>query len=192
MRHRLIISFFVCVAALASLPGIAQPARIVASAQAPPELRGEIMRETVDPCLGLHWQWIADPAHPEWPYHLVLADATVAHLPAVSASAALSPRAALPASAPIATPVRVIRAGDLIIVNQQTGTVNARLQALALDSAAAGRPLRVRLTVSGDRSLGMNSLLSSSGPVITVTAQAPGEALWSITPVRSTVEEQSR
>lgn len=176
MRHRLATLLFVCGVAFLSLPCTAQPPRIVASAQAPPGLRGEVLRETVDPCLGMHWQWIADPAHPGWPYHLVMVGSTFP-----SASTASVVTASHTASEPVqaVAAARVIRAGDLITVRQQSGAISARLQALALGSAMAGHPLRVRLTISGDRSLGMNSLLSSTGPVITVLAQGPGEAVWS-------------
>jgi hypothetical protein len=176
MRYRLSSLILVCVSALAALQGEAQRARIIASAQASPEARGEVLKEMVDPCLGLRWQWVADPAHPDWPYHLILAGGS-------SASSSAAPHASASPRVPVQS--FVIRAGDLITVHQQTDTVNARLQALALDSAAPGRSLRARLIVNGDRSLGVNSLLGSSGPIITVTASASGEAVWSI--VRQTI-----
>lgn len=160
----------------------------IETAEGPPGLRGVVLREAVDPCLGLHWQWMADPSHPEWPYHLVLVDKTAApaaHGP-VSLGALSLPQAASALQSP------VIRAGELITVLQQTGTLTARLQALALDSASAGHALRVRLTVSSERSYGMNSLLSSTGPIITVTAEAPGRAVWPAASERSTVERQKR
>jgi len=166
---------------------LAQTAHIVASQEAAPALRGHLLHEAIDPCLGKRWQWIADPLHPEWPSRLVLADSDRESQKAAPASESVAPsqRTQPTSFAP------VIRAGEIVTVRQETGAVRAQLQALALEAARTGQPLRVRLLVTSDRSAGMNFVLTSAGPVVTVVATARGEAQWPGSPVRP-IEETGR
>ena len=194
VRYRAIHTILLLQLAAAS-PLLAQGARIVASPEAAPALRGRLLREAVDPCLGLHWQWIADPLHPERPYRLVMAGAEI--VPGIPASTAANAQAPANLSAPTASvsasvSAPVIRAGDAITVHQETGAVRARLQAIALDSARAGEPLRVRLTVTSDAGQGRNFVLSSLGPVVTVRAAAAHEAVWSSTAASSSTQALPR
>jgi hypothetical protein len=58
--------------------------------------------------------------------------------------------------------IPVIRAGDRLIVEEHTAVVDAVLEARALNPAAAGAPLDVRLTMGGN--------------VVRVVAVGPGRA----------------
>jgi hypothetical protein len=57
----------------------------------------------------------------------------------------------------------VIRAGDRLIVEQDTAVIEARLEAIALGAAAVGSSLNVRLRIGGK--------------LLRVVAQAPGRAV---------------
>ena len=123
-------------------------------------------REIVDPCLGGRWQLVADAQHPERPGRLVQVNAGVfrarSPIPPGSAPAPATSSAALP----------VIRAGDRISVTQQTSILRSRLQAVALESSAAGQTLRVRLLGGGQ------TLAGNRGTVVDVRAIQAGEAVW--------------
>ncbi len=67
---------------------------------------------------------------------------------------------------------RVIRAGDTVTVDQQTPLLRARFQAVALESAAVGQRMHVRL---GD---GTHSARALDGAVIAVIATAAGQTQW--------------
>jgi hypothetical protein len=116
--------------------------------------------EIVDPCLGTRWQLRFDAAHPERPGRLVLVE------PPPDRKTVSKDQAARPA------PSMAIRAGDRVTVDQQTATVHAQLQAVAIESAAPGQLLKVRLGA------GSNTSLSGYGPVIAVVALASGHARW--------------
>lgn len=132
--------------------------------------RGPLQREIVDPCLGTRWQLIADTQHPERPGRLVPVDFRLLRAasarPRESPSAPISPPAATLAAPPI------IRPGNRITVTQQTSILRARFQAVALESAAAGQTLRVRLLGGSD------TLTGNQGTVVDVRAVQAGEAVW--------------
>ena len=52
-------------------------------------------------------------------------------------------------SASTAKPVCVIRAGDRIVVQEHTGAVDLNLEAVAMNRAAEGEPVRARLKMGG-------------------------------------------
>lgn len=193
MQYRLLqfVVLFVLVFGSFTVPNRmdAQIARMIASSAAVPELSGKVMREVVDPCLGQRWQWVADPLHPQRPYRLLLAGAT---RDGATTDSAVSAREEHSLQAVRAI---VIHSGDRVTVYQETGTIRARFQAIALEPASMGQSLRVRLAIS-DRHQGANFVLTSFGPAITVTVTGSGEAAWieaSNEPItREHIREQSR
>jgi flagella basal body P-ring formation protein FlgA len=66
----------------------------------------------------------------------------------------------------------VIRAGDRVTVDQETQVLHARFQAVALESAAVGQRMKVRLGT------GTHSAQGLDGTVIAVLATAAGQAQW--------------
>jgi hypothetical protein len=78
--------------------------------------------------------------------------------------------------------VPVIRAGDRVTVEQRSGVVEANFQALALQSAAVGEPLRVRLANAASGTRGKRETDSQAiggwGVVIRVIAVAGGKTSW--------------
>jgi hypothetical protein len=128
------------------------------------------LREIVDPCLGTRWQLVADAQHPERPRRLVLVNSGVYRVSNPSPAGSVPPSVSLREASPVALPV--IRAGDRITVLQQTSILRARLQAVALESGAAGQTLRVRLLGGAD------TLTGNQGTVVDVRAMQAGEAVW--------------
>jgi len=123
----------------APLPG----AVIVSSGTAALDLNprpdsGEVRREIRDPHTGQVWLLSLDPATPGGPGRLVLA-AKQSQTESKAGSAGLAEGSVLP----------IIHAGDRVTLEEETPTVSARLEAIALGPAAAGAPLRVRLRLGG-------------------------------------------
>ena len=139
-------------------------------------LPARVWREITDPCLRQHWQWIVDAKHPGWPARLVLVGGKDRETYGESA------------------PAIVIRSGDLLTVDQDSGSLTARFHAIALESAAFGELLQVRLTLAGGRHPGDNFGLITPGPVIRVIATGRGEAMWkaSSAGVRIATERSAR
>jgi hypothetical protein len=142
------------------------------------ELHGEIHNEIADPCLGHHWQLVIDPTHPGWPGRLILLDqkAQSAQNPQNRNQPDNRMQAGLKRSVSDMQSM-VIRAGDRVTVDQDSGVLDARFEAVALESAWTGEKLRVRLIVAGRRQ-GQNSELNAPGPVIPVVATGIGLARW--------------
>jgi len=93
---------------------------------------GRAVREIDDPSSGLRWFLVRDGGHPGGPGRLV---------PVKPLGSGGGPGAALP--------LPVMRAGDRVRVEEHSDLVDAVLEAVALESAAAGGPLRVRLRIGG-------------------------------------------
>jgi hypothetical protein len=130
-------------------------------------VQGQVHRELIDPCLGLHWQRVINPVHPEWPERLIpMGEVLVDPIRSQRVAATGDARV------PDARPAFVIHVGEHIAVEQQTAVMYAKLQAVALESGTVGQRLRVRLNVGKDGSMSMN------GPVIVVVAAAKGLARW--------------
>ena len=96
-----------------------------------PAQGGRVVRTIDDPQNGVRWQVVKDAAHPGGPGRLVRI--------ARNAGEENCWRAAVP----------VIRAGDRVRVEEHTEVVDAALDAVALDSAAAGESFPARLKVGG-------------------------------------------
>ncbi len=99
---------------------------------------GEVVREIDDPHNGARWLLMRDSSHPGGPGRMVLAG---------------EPRGKalnnVRKGAGTATAQPVIHAGDRLIVEEDTAVVEAWLEAVALNPAAAGSPLNVRLAIGG-------------------------------------------
>jgi len=141
--------------------------------------------EKVDPCLGLHWQVLSNPAHPEWPRRLVVVDrgpnrnGNIRNIPASAANEAVNKIVGLPVENRISddsqfdvTAPIVIHAGETVLVHQDTEVLQSRLLAVALQSAAPGQQMLVRLRIDSDAGQ------RSRGPVVKVVANGKGEATW--------------
>jgi hypothetical protein len=143
------------------------------------------LKKITDPCLGNRWLLVLDPLHPERPGQLVLT-----HLSNVSASERRSSSNPLPietdsssasqhvgerfdsqANAPAFAPV--IHTGDLLVVDQVTASLHARFSAVALNSAAIGDLLRVRLIP-----VSLANRNPASGRIVKVVAIGRALARW--------------
>ncbi len=100
----------------------------------------EIFREIDDEATGGRWLLERDADHPGGPGRMVLA-ARGLNVPGGSGSAQI--RAARASLLP------VIRAGDRVIVEENTPVVETRLEAVALAPALAGSVFEVRLEIGG-------------------------------------------
>jgi hypothetical protein len=98
-----------------------------------------IVREIDDPHSGARWLLLIDVRHPGGPGRLVLADA-VRNEPLQSKADGQK------AQAPLQP---VIHAGERLILEEHSPVVDARLDAIALNPAAVGGKLRVRLIIGG-------------------------------------------
>lgn len=136
------------------------------SMPAPPEvnpgLSGAVVREIDDPHTGDRWLLVRDPSHPGAPGRMVLVAG------AEGPAGRKAPGAGLATTAwptKHIAPIPVIRAGDRLVVEQSTPLIEARLEAVALGTAAVGAPLNVRLAIGGN--------------VVPAIALGPGRAAFS-------------
>ena len=139
-----------------SLPlaaGVESSASAYAAAQA--------IREIDDPHTGGRWLLLRDAGHPGGPGRLVLVGGL--RNAAWEKERAGAPSGATPAHDRL-PPGPVIRAGDLLVVEETTAVVEARLEAVALAPAAIGSQLEVRLRIGGR--------------VVKAVALAPGRAAF--------------
>jgi hypothetical protein len=122
---------------------LARPAAaIVSSGQAAFDTNPQpavLIREIDDPHLGSRWLLYRDPAHPGGPGRLVRIGSMAPDRARSSASVADA----------AAAPRSIIRAGDRVVLEEDTPVVDARLEAVALGPALAGAPLQVRLAIGG-------------------------------------------
>ena len=106
-----------------------------------------IHRQIRDPHSGAHWLVVSNPANPGGPGRVILEnDASTA------AGNADAKR----------VPVVAIHPGDKVLVEEHTATVEACLEAIAVDAAAIGSPIKARLKIGGK--------------VVRAVAIAPGRA----------------
>jgi hypothetical protein len=91
--------------------------------------------ERTDPGTGARWVLMRDAEHPAALAHWVLVEAGVER--AAGAGAEATGRKLM------------IRAGDKIVVEEQTSVMSAWLEATALTSAGSGGELRARLAIGG-------------------------------------------
>jgi hypothetical protein len=104
----------------------------------------EIVREIDDPQTGARWLLMRDSSHPGGPGRMVL-------LAADRRGSGKAPGRAATGGAggKDARFHPVIRSGDRLIVEEHTAVVDAVLEARALNPAAQGSALNVRLTIGG-------------------------------------------
>jgi hypothetical protein len=117
--------------------GMEHGARILVSpaGPVPASISGEIVREIDDPHTGTRWLLMRDLSHPGGPGRLV---------------PAANPRSEARPNEPVAEPVRpVIRAGDRLVVEEDTAVVSSRLEAVALGPATIGSSFDARLKIGG-------------------------------------------
>lgn len=143
----------VWILAAAPIYGSGQAGSAKAIPAAPSAVRGEVLREMVDPSTGDRWLLLRDTGSPAGPGRLVLAPQS-GSLAGKSVGAGDRGR-----------PVRlVIRSGDRVIVEAHSRIADARFEAVALGPAAAGEHVFVRLEIGGSE--------------VEVVARAAGRAEW--------------
>jgi len=109
---------------------------------------GAVVRVIDDPSTGNYWLLERDPRHPGGPGRLVLVPRKAgADGPGRAGEDAGSPDAA---EAPVLIQLTpVIRAGDPLIVEENTPVVEARLEGVALGPAVLGATFEARLRIGG-------------------------------------------
>ena len=101
---------------------------------------GQVFRQIEDPSTGDLWLLVRDPSRPAGPGRLVLARQQMKTQRAISTGPVQ----------PLTAAVRpVIHSGDAVIVEELTGVVDARLEAVALEPAAKGAQFKARLKIGG-------------------------------------------
>lgn len=137
---------------------------LAARGQAPRGVQGRLLRVIDDPNLGQRWLLVRDPAQPAGPARLVLASV----LPSTDAQSSQTDAGAGPLPAAFAAQAArlrpVIRAGDRLLLEQDSDLARVRLEAVAMQPAAAGTTLRARLAIGGK--------------VVQVLALGPGRAAF--------------
>jgi hypothetical protein len=113
---------------------------------------GEIIREIDDPSNGDRWLLVHNANHPAGPGLLLLV--SLVHIQTGQAVPGTGAEPVAP----------VIRAGDRVIVEENTPVVEARLEAVAMSPALAGHPFNARLSIGGR--------------VIRAVASGPGRAVF--------------
>lgn len=109
----------------------------------PVEPSGQVVRQIDDPSTGQRWLLMRDPSHPGGPGRLT---PITKFLEVFKSSAPVT----VPRMQPKPVALQpVIRSGDRLIVEDSSSRIDARFDAVALGSAAAGGPLRVRLVLGG-------------------------------------------
>ena len=144
----------------ADAPSAARRMAVSASVSAAARSAGEVVREIDDPYTGSRWLLVRNLRDPAGPGLLVLAAPSGNPFRSSErhedARALTAPAAAPPAFRP------VIRAGDRLVVEQNTARIEARLEAVALGPAGAGQSFAARL--------------EAGGKVVRAVAIAPGRA----------------
>lgn len=126
-----------------------------ATAETVPTPGGNVLREIEDPATGDLWLLLRDPSRPAGPGRLLLARQRTGSQRRMGDARALAvPDGRRP----------VIHTGDVLMVEEHTPVVDARLQGVALGPAVEGAYFRVRLKIGGK--------------VVRVMAVAPGHAVF--------------
>jgi hypothetical protein len=118
-------------------------------------VREDIVREIDDPGNGDRWLLMRNGSHPAGPGLLKLVSAVGAGRTDPSRARQTTPAAD--------TPPPVIRAGDRVVVEENTAVVEAHLEAVAMSPAWAGSAFDVRLSIGGR--------------MVRAVAQGPGRAV---------------
>jgi hypothetical protein len=158
-----------------SAPQASLSATLIVNGRAAPLASSlQVVREIDDPSNGNRWLLFRDRRCPGGPGRLILlssssAAAGHAAAPEKQPSAQAPPPtansfAAYAIAAPAALAAPVIRAGDALIVEENTSIAEARLTATALGAAPVGAPFSARLEIGGK--------------VVRVRALGPGRAAF--------------
>lgn len=124
--------------------GATDPApRVVASLPEQDPAPGEFVREIDDPNTGARWLLLRDTSHPGGPGRLVLASGLR------NGDKSREQGAELGATPALAAEIPAVRKGDKLVVEENTATVEARLEAVALGPGAIGSTVQARLTIGG-------------------------------------------
>ena len=127
---------------------LAKDANVLVSSPEPPQASsaptGEIVREIDDPRNGDRWMLVRDVSHPGGPGRLVLAAGAN-----IDSRVPANAKGAGGASAGADAPAPVIRAGDRVILEENTPIVVSQLEAVAMGPALTGSPFNARLTIGG-------------------------------------------
>ncbi len=105
-------------------------------------LAGGVLKEIDDSCTGDQWLLVRDANHPAGPGRLVRITPTGRMVPPVEALKTvqdLREQAAVP----------IIHTGDVLVLEESTPLVEARLEARALGPAICGAEFNARLTIGG-------------------------------------------
>ena len=119
---------------------------------------GEVLRQIEDPSTGDLWLLARDPNRPAGPGRLVLARQQMKTQRAISSGPVQ----------PLTAAVRpVIHTGDALTVEEHTGVVDARLEAVALEPAVMGAHFKARLKIGGKvvRAVALSPGRASFAPV---------------------------
>jgi len=143
IRSMLMVGF-VALLVLSPLPASGQTASTGAS---PLERQfGTVIREIDDSATGERWLLVRNASNPAGPGRMVLVETGKANSTGGTESAPVRNGT----QGPVAAPLRpVIHAGDAVIVEEHTSVVDARLEAVALGSAAVGAEFKARLKIDG-------------------------------------------
>jgi hypothetical protein len=110
------------------------------------QVSGPVIGEIDDPATGCRWILLGNAAHPEGPGRVLLVGGPVAGREAVVMRIA-HPAKESARDEPIQP---LIHLGDIIVVEEHTPVVDARLAAVALSGAAPGEEFRARLKIGGN------------------------------------------
>jgi len=135
------------VAAVLPAAGQTAPAGAPSAEQRP----GHVFMEIDDSATGDRWLLVRDEANPAGPGRMVrVKTGKVYSGNADSTGGTESAPARKSGQGPVAAPMYpVIHAGDAVIVEEHTSVVDARLEAVALGSAAVGAQFKARLKIGG-------------------------------------------
>jgi hypothetical protein len=144
---KVIVGVLVGLLALLTRPLLPACSQIVASGAPSAERRsGNVIREIDDFATGDRWLLVRDEANPAGPGRMVRVETGKVN----STGGTESVQARKGTKGPGAAPLHpVIHAGDAVIVEEHTSVVDARLEAMALGSAAVGAEFRARLKMGG-------------------------------------------
>jgi hypothetical protein len=158
MLQSMLVPLVPLVAAVLSVHIGSASAQMAAPTEGSSHAHVQAVREIDDPHSGFRWLLLRDSIRPGGPGCLVpVADPEGdVPVPIESQSRTSSARIVHPPAPP------VIRGGDRLIVEENTGVVEARLEAVALSPAAVGFSLQARLKIGGK--------------LVRVVALAPGRA----------------
>lgn len=123
-----------------------QPAAAIEHTSSSSQPLGEVIREVIDLETGDRWLLVRDMANPGGPGRMVRAKN------AEAGSGVGAAESRVTEGGRHAGDVRqrpIIQAGDALIVEEHTAVVDARLEAVALGSAATGTEFRAQLKIGG-------------------------------------------